>query len=80
MAGDPRAAVLLIGLGIDELSMSCYDLPRVKAAIRSIRFDTMREIGHEALQLSSAGEVKDLLRERLDSMLPSFLLSKRSPL
>lgn len=80
MAGDPRAAVLLIGLGIDELSMSCYDLPRVKAAIRSIRYDTVREVARQALELSSAAEVKDLLRESLDSMLPSFLLSKRSPL
>jgi phosphotransferase system enzyme I (PtsI) len=80
MAGDPRAAVLLIGLGIDELSMSCYDLPRVKAAIRSIRYDTVREVARRALELSSAAEVKELLRESLDSMLPSFLLSKRSPL
>ena len=37
MAGDPRTAVLLLGLGVDELSVSCFDLPRVKAAIRSVR-------------------------------------------
>ena len=80
MAGDPRAAVLLVGLGIDELSMSCYDLPRVKAAIRSVKFETAREVARHALELSSAAEVKDLLRERLESMLPSFLLAKRSPL
>jgi len=80
MAGDPRAAVLLVGLGIDELSMSCYDLPRVKAAIRSVRQDVARDVARRALELSSAAEVKDLLRERLESLLPSFLLAKRSPL
>src|SRR5262249_46667401 len=36
MAGDSRTAVLLLGLGLDELSVSCFDLPRVKAAIRSV--------------------------------------------
>ena len=36
MAGDPHVAVLLVGLGVDELSMSGYDLPRVKVAIRSV--------------------------------------------
>jgi len=80
MAGDPRAAVLLLGLGVDELSMSCFDLPRVKAAIRSVRHDTAREIAREALALSSAAAVKELLRTRLETLLPSFLIAKRSPL
>jgi len=80
MAGDPRAAVLLVGLGVDELSMSCFDLPRVKAAIRSVRHDAAREVANAALALPSAAAVKDLLRERLEVMLPSFLVAKRSPL
>ena len=37
MAGDPRIAVLLVGLDVDELSMACFDLPRVKAAVRSVK-------------------------------------------
>ena len=80
MAGDPRAAVLLLGLGIDELSMSCYDLPRVKAAIRSVRYDAAQEVARLALEASSASQVKELLRDRLESLLPSFLVGKRSPL
>jgi len=80
MAGDPRAAVLLLGLGVDELSMSCFDLPRVKAAIRSVRYDSARQIAREALALSSAAAVKNLLRERIETLLPSFLIAKRSPL
>src|SRR5262249_53185305 len=37
MAGDPVNAVLLTGMGVDELSVASYDLPRVKAAVRSVR-------------------------------------------
>jgi phosphotransferase system enzyme I (PtsI) len=80
MAGDPRTAVLLVGLGIDELSMSCFDLPRVKAAIRSLKVEVAREIALEAVRLPSAAAVKELLRARVDSLLPSFLVAKRSPL
>ena len=80
MAGDPRTAVLLLGLGIDELSMSCFDLPRVKAAIRSLRFEVAREIAREAVRLPSAAAVKELLRARIETLLPSFLVAKRSPL
>jgi len=80
MAGDPRTAVLLLGLGIDELSMSSFDLPRVKAAIRSVRFEAAAELAREALERTSAQGVKELLRERIETMLPSFLVAKRSPL
>lgn len=80
MAGDPRTALLLIGLGVDELSMSCYDVPRVKAAVRGMRYDVAREVARETLACPSASAVKELLRERIDIMLPSFLLAKRSPL
>jgi phosphotransferase system enzyme I (PtsI) len=80
MAGDPRTAVLLVGLGIDELSVSCFDLPRVKAAIRSIRLEDAHAIAHDALALSSAAAVKELLRTRIETLLPSFLVAKRSPL
>ena len=77
MAGDPRTAILLVGLGVDELSMSCYDLPRVKAALRSVRHEEAQEIASRALELSAAGAVKELLRQRLEELLPSFLLAKR---
>ncbi len=78
MAGDPRHAVLLLGMGVDEMSMSFFDLPRVKAALRGVRVEEAREIAAEALTLPSAKEVKRLLRERIDPLLPSYLLAKRS--
>jgi len=80
MAGDPRNAVLLLGLGVNELSMSCFDLPRVKAAVRSVRYEAAAALAREALTLSSSHAVKGLLHDAIETMLPSFLLAKRSPL
>jgi phosphotransferase system enzyme I (PtsI) len=80
MAGDPRNAILLLGLDVDELSMSCFDLPRVKAALRSVKHEAASKLAREALTLSSSRAVKELLHEAVETMLPSFLLAKRSPL
>jgi phosphotransferase system enzyme I (PtsI) len=80
MAGDPRTAVLLVGLGVDELSMSPFDLPRVKAAIRTVRHDHARAVAQAALECPSAQAVKSLMREQVDTRLPSFLVVKRSPI
>ena len=73
MAGDPRVAVLLVGLGVDELSVSCYDLPRVKAAIRSVRADDARAVADAAVACTSAAPVRELVRERIDTLMPSYL-------
>ncbi len=79
MAGDPHTAALLVGLGVDELSVSCYDLPRVKAAIRSIRYDAAREVAEAALACPSAAPVRALVRERFDALMPSYLAFEREP-
>ena len=73
MAGDPRTAVLLSGMGVDELSVSCFDLPRVKAAIRSVPAIRAREVADQALALDSADEVRRLLHAELDALLPDYL-------
>ena len=73
MAGDPHTAALLVGLGVDELSVSCYDLPRVKAAVRSIRLDAVRAVAKLALACASAAPVRALVREQIDALMPSYL-------
>jgi phosphoenolpyruvate-protein phosphotransferase len=62
LAGDPRAATLLIGLGVRELSMSASSIPHVKAAVRATDLRQSEAAAREALGLSSAGEVRELLR------------------
>jgi phosphotransferase system enzyme I (PtsI) len=74
MAGDPRVAVLLAGLEVDELSVSCFDLPRVKAAIRSVTLAQAKELAAQALTLPSAAVVRELLTCNLDPLLPELTL------
>jgi phosphotransferase system enzyme I (PtsI) len=74
MAGDVRNAVLLVGLGVDELSVSCFDLPRVKAAIRSVPASRATEIAEQALTCECADAVRALLHRELDPLLPEFLV------
>ena len=61
MAGDPQIAVLLLGLGIDELSVACFDLPRVKAAIRGVSRAAAARMAEEALAQSTAEDVKAVM-------------------
>jgi phosphotransferase system enzyme I (PtsI) len=78
MAGDPQNAVLLVGLGVDELSVSVYDVPRVKAAIRSVSYEAHRTLAAEALSCESAEPVRSLMRREIDRLLPSFLAQERA--
>jgi phosphotransferase system enzyme I (PtsI) len=49
MAGDPYAAALLLGLGIDEFSMSVSAIPQVKRVIRGVTMDECRALAEEVL-------------------------------
>ena len=65
MASDPLAAVLLLGMGIHELSMSGPSIPRVKEMIRGIYSSTAQRLLEMALELDDAAAVKDMLRREL---------------
>ncbi len=57
MAGDPVFAPLLLGLGVDGLSMSPAWLPQVKYLVRSMSMKAARELAAEALTMSSPKEI-----------------------
>lgn len=57
LAGNPHATKLLVGLGLDELSMSVPSLPTVKALIRKMSYADAKTIAAHALTLQSATEV-----------------------
>ena len=65
MASDPAAAVLLLGMGIHELSMSAPSIPKVKEKIRKISFEEAKVILEAVLQLETAEEVKEYLKNNL---------------
>lgn len=61
MAGEPLATVLLVGLGVDELSMSPAFVPEIKQLVRSMSYSEARDIATRAVRLSTAAEVEELL-------------------
>lgn len=60
-AGDPAMAILLLGMGINSLSMSASDLPRIKSVIRSITREQARSLLNEVLQMEKATPIRELL-------------------
>jgi phosphotransferase system enzyme I (PtsP) len=68
MAGDPLAAVLLIGMGVHSLSMGASSLLRIKRVIRSISRARAREVLKVALQCEDADAVRRLLLDTLEAL------------
>lgn len=62
LAGNPLAAPVLIGLGLDELSMSAPSIPAVKAAVRRFSLADAQRIAAAALALDSAEAVARFLQ------------------
>jgi phosphotransferase system enzyme I (PtsI) len=60
MAGDVAATPILLGLGLDEFSMSAVSIPRVKKVIRSMTYQEAQEIAQKALEAENAEEIRQL--------------------
>ncbi|PMO65407.1 phosphoenolpyruvate--protein phosphotransferase [Vibrio breoganii] len=58
LAGDERATLLLLGMGLDEFSMSGISIPAVKKVIRNANFAEVKAMAEEALQMPTAAEIE----------------------
>ncbi|MDR1390065.1 MAG: phosphoenolpyruvate--protein phosphotransferase [Treponema sp.] len=61
LAGDLPMAPLLLGLGLDEFSMTAISIPAVKHIIRSVNYEKCRDLAYEALNCPSWKQVRTLL-------------------
>ncbi len=68
LAGNPLATILLIGLGVNSLSMSAGSLLRVKWVVRSISRTRARQIAQEALRMEDVGQVRRFMEGTLEEM------------
>ncbi len=68
MASDPQAVPLLVGLGVDELSVSIPAIPSVKAQIRLLSLAVCEGLAARALDLDSAASVRALVPLDDDTM------------
>ncbi|HJX33578.1 MAG TPA: phosphoenolpyruvate--protein phosphotransferase [Desulfatiglandales bacterium] len=72
MAGDPFCTALLLGIGIDELSMNAGNIPSLKKLIRSLsKKEAVENIG-EILKLTTSREVKRFIAEKAETLIPEI--------
>lgn len=57
LAGDERATLLLLGMGLDEFSMSAISIPRVKKIIRNANFTEVQALAKQALSQPTAEDL-----------------------
>lgn len=62
MAGDATAIPVLLGLGLDEFSMSAISVLKARRQIKGLSQNEMRELANRALDCVSADEVEDLVQ------------------
>ncbi len=65
LAGDEKAAVLLLGMGLDEFSMSAISVPRIKKLIRNVNYEDTKALAVKALQQPTAVEIEQLVEDFL---------------
>jgi phosphoenolpyruvate-protein phosphotransferase (PTS system enzyme I) len=73
MAGEPLYTLLLLGMGLRQLSVAPQNIPEIKKVIRSITIEEAKQVAEEALRLESARDVNNYLREKTRRILPEVV-------
>ena len=80
MAGEPFYTPILVGFGIDELSMNAQSILKVKKTIRTINYRECQQLVEKILEFSTAREIENFLQKELSSRysgtLPDLQFSK----
>jgi phosphotransferase system enzyme I (PtsI) len=70
MSGDPLFTLLLLGMGLRQLSLTPQHIPEIKTVIRSVTLADAKRVAHEAMRLESARDVLTYLREQNRRLVP----------
>ena len=65
LAGEPLAAPILLGLGLDEFSMNPPMVPLIKQILRGLDAGEMKSVAEQALNLESPKQIEDLVKEKV---------------
>jgi phosphotransferase system enzyme I (PtsI) len=66
MAGDPYASVILLGLGLDEFSMTPFGIPEIKKIIRSVTIAEAEELVGSVMEMRSHDEINKYVKRWMD--------------
>jgi phosphotransferase system enzyme I (PtsI) len=73
MGGDPVFTMLLLGMGLDEFSMSPQVIPEIKRIIRAITLKEAQELTQEIMTLKTAWEIEHRVCEEAQKRFPELL-------
>jgi phosphotransferase system enzyme I (PtsI) len=73
MSGEPVYTLLLLGMGLKQLSVTPQSIPEIKKIIRSVSLDYTRQVAREAMALETARDVNNYLREQTRRILPEVV-------
>lgn len=68
IASNPIAATILLGLGLDQLSMNSLSIPFIKKLIRSLTYRESKEIANKVLTLASEDEIYEYVSAQLKQL------------
>jgi phosphoenolpyruvate-protein kinase (PTS system EI component) len=74
LASEPLAVPVLLGLGVDELSVSVPLIPTIKACVREWDLGECRRLAQQALGRESAEQVRGILRKHSSTVDPVTLV------
>lgn len=63
LGGDPEATPVLVGLGVDELSLNPAGIPQIKSIVRSLTMESTRVLAEQVLGCKTSTEVRQMVRE-----------------
>jgi len=65
LAGEPLAAPILVGMGLDEFSMSPPMIPLIKQIIRNLDTEAMKSLAEEALMIESLDDIQKYVKSKI---------------
>ena len=74
MAADPLCAIALFGLGLNKFSMNPIFIPRIKKALRSVEYKTVKRVIQKAMTLKTAQEIEECIIENILAKHPKAFL------
>ena len=72
MAGDPLYLAILLGLGVDELSMNHMAIPMVKRVIRLINYEDAKQMAKQVLDMVTVEEINEFAAQEMNRRFPEI--------
>ena len=66
MAGEPNAVPILLGLGLDEFSMSATQILKARKVVKSLSYEEMKDLAQECLNKQTAEEVLEYVQSKVE--------------